>query len=370
MAYTERLEQFFIATDVASADKKRALLLSGCGPHTYSILQDIVLPAKPSEKTFDELCQLMQDHQQPPPNPVLERFKFHNRVRKEGKSISDFVAALKRQTKTCGFGDAMEDLLRDRIVCGCNNDRMQKQLLAKTPPPAYKDALAMALAMEAADKDVRDLQGYTTAPAVHYLPQKQRSSIPPQGDCYRCGGKHRSRECRFKDSKCHHCQKIGHLARCCRLKAQQANTKQRTPSDQTNQVQEDSDSAESVYHVDGKSKPPYLVEVTLNDAPLQMELDTGAIISEKTYLELKQALPSTKSTNTRLRTYSGQQCWEHYCTVRAPVGSGRVGTKSLGKRLVITTEAQLEELVDSLHPIYRGNLVTTRPSIRLGAGES
>ncbi len=230
MAYTERLEQFFIATDVASADKKRALLLSGCGPHTYSILQDIVLPAKPSEKTFDELCQLMQDHQQPPPNPVLERFKFHNRVRKEGESISDFVAALKRQTKTCGFGDAMEDLLRDRIVCGCNNE---KQLLAKTPPPA---ALAMALAMEAA---VRDLQGYTTAPAVHYLPQKQRSSIPPQGDCYRCGGKHRSRECRFKDSKCHHCQKIGHLARCCRLKAQQANTKQRTPSDQTNQVQEE-----------------------------------------------------------------------------------------------------------------------------------
>ncbi len=226
---------------------------------------------------------------------MLERFKFHNRVRKEGESISDFVAALKRQTKTCGFGDAMEDLLRDRIVCGCNNE---KQLLAKTPPPA---ALAMALAMEAA---VRDLQGYTTAPAVHYLPQKQRSSIPPQGDCYRCGGKHRSRECRFKDSKCHHCQKIGHLARCCRLKAQQANTKQRTPSDQTNQVQEDSD---SVYHVDGKSKPPYLVKVTLNDAPLQMELDTGAamtIISEKTYLELKQALPST---NTRLRTYSGQQ---------------------------------------------------------------
>ncbi len=119
------------------------------------------------------------------------------------------MAALKRQA--CGFG---EYLLRDRIVCGCNKDRIQKQLLAKTPqrphtetiasehtPPEYKDALAMVLAMEAADKDVQDLQSHTTASAVHYLPQKQRSSIPSQGDCYGCGGKHRSRECRFKDSK-------------------------------------------------------------------------------------------------------------------------------------------------------------------------
>ena len=209
VAYTERLEQFFIATDVTNAGKKRALLLSGCGPQTYGILQDIVLPAKPSSKTFDELCKLVKDHQQPPPNPVLEQFKFHNRVRKQGESISDFVAALKRLSTNCGFGDALEGLLRDRIVCGCNDDRMQKHLLAKTPPPEYKDALAMALAMESADKDAKDLQSCTNAAAVNYSIQRKYTKPPsytisqtkPQGqprDCYRCGGKHVPWDCRFK----------------------------------------------------------------------------------------------------------------------------------------------------------------------------
>ena len=108
--------------------------------------------------------------------------------------------------------------------------------------------------------------------------------------------------------------KIGHLARCCRLKSQQANHKQTTPGTgdqrQTNQVQRDSDSTDSIYHVIGKSKPPYQIGVSVNYAPLQMELDTGAamtLISEKTYLELKKVLPNMWPTTTHLRTYSGQQ---------------------------------------------------------------
>ena len=34
ISYTERLGQFFIATDIDSAEKKCAILLSGAGPHT------------------------------------------------------------------------------------------------------------------------------------------------------------------------------------------------------------------------------------------------------------------------------------------------------------------------------------------------
>ena len=81
ISYTEHLGQFFIPTDIDSAEKKRTILLSGAGPHTYRILQSLTLPGNPSEKRFDELVKLMKDHQQPPPNPVLERFKFHNRSR-------------------------------------------------------------------------------------------------------------------------------------------------------------------------------------------------------------------------------------------------------------------------------------------------
>ena len=36
ISYTECLEQFFIAADINSVEKKRAILLSGAGPHTLS----------------------------------------------------------------------------------------------------------------------------------------------------------------------------------------------------------------------------------------------------------------------------------------------------------------------------------------------
>ena len=82
-------------------------------------------------------------------------------------------------------------LMIDRLICGCNKDRLQKHLLAKTPPPTFK--VAMAQAMESADKDTKDLQTSTntrTAAEVHAIP---RNSPPPRGqtrDYYRCGGKH------------------------------------------------------------------------------------------------------------------------------------------------------------------------------------
>ena len=72
------------------------------------------------------------------------------------------------------FGDG----LRDRLICSCNEDRLQKNLLAKTPPPTFKVAIAMVQAMESADKDTKDLQSTRTAAEVHAIP---RNSPPPWG---------------------------------------------------------------------------------------------------------------------------------------------------------------------------------------------
>ena len=55
---------------------------------------------------------------------------------------------------------------------------------------------------------------------------------------------------------------------------------------------------------------PYIVKVTLNDAPLDMELDTGAavsLISKATYNRLWETAPQLVPTTTRLHTYSRQQ---------------------------------------------------------------
>lgn len=67
-SYSERLEQYFHANDVVSPEKQRAILLSACNASTYQLIRDLVAPAKPTSKSFDELIKLVKDHHQPPPS--------------------------------------------------------------------------------------------------------------------------------------------------------------------------------------------------------------------------------------------------------------------------------------------------------------
>ena len=117
-SYTERLEQYFAANDVEDADKQHAILLSGCGASTYQLIRDLVAPAKPTTKTFAELVKLVQEHHQPPPSFIVQRYNFNMRNQKEGETIAQFVAALRRLSEHCKFEATLDDMLRDRIVCG------------------------------------------------------------------------------------------------------------------------------------------------------------------------------------------------------------------------------------------------------------
>ena len=45
--YDEMLEMFFEANDIEAADKKRAVLLSGVGAATYSLLRSLVSSLRP-----------------------------------------------------------------------------------------------------------------------------------------------------------------------------------------------------------------------------------------------------------------------------------------------------------------------------------
>ena len=91
-SYTERLEQYFVANDVENAEKRRAILLSVCGPSTYQLVRNLVAPSKPTEKSFEEIVTLVKEYHHPPPSVIVERFNFNSRTKKEGESVADFVA--------------------------------------------------------------------------------------------------------------------------------------------------------------------------------------------------------------------------------------------------------------------------------------
>ena len=73
VSYTERLEQYFIVNSIsAEVDKRRAILLSSCGALTYQLIRNLVVPGKPTDKTFAEIVTLMRDHHQPRPSTIVQ----------------------------------------------------------------------------------------------------------------------------------------------------------------------------------------------------------------------------------------------------------------------------------------------------------
>ena len=103
-SYTERLQQYFTANEVTDAGKQRAILLSVCGAPIYQLIRNLVAPQKPTEKSFAEIVKLMSDHYQPKPSPIVQRFLFNTRSRKQGESVATFVAELKKLSEHCDYG--------------------------------------------------------------------------------------------------------------------------------------------------------------------------------------------------------------------------------------------------------------------------
>ena len=58
-------------------------------------------------------------------------YKFYNRVRAEGKTVANYVASLRAIAKYCDYGDTLNMMLRDRLVCGINHQVIQRRLLAE-----------------------------------------------------------------------------------------------------------------------------------------------------------------------------------------------------------------------------------------------
>jgi len=116
--YVERMEHFLFANGIDSNERKRAVFLSVIGLRIYKLLCSLVALAKPGEKTFAELVAALTQHFAPKPSEIVQRYKFHTHFRRQGESVAVFMAELRALAQTCNFGDTLEVMLRDGLVCG------------------------------------------------------------------------------------------------------------------------------------------------------------------------------------------------------------------------------------------------------------
>ena len=166
-----------------AVDNQKAILLSGCGIATYRWIKNLTAPDKPIDKSFADLVKLVGDHYNPIPSVIVERFRFNTCIRQPGESVATFIAELRHLTRYWDFGDSLKDMLRDRLVCGINNGPMQRRLVVESSLSLDK-AVEIALAMESAERNARDLQKSQHPQVVNVL--KNHSASPQRAQAVEC----------------------------------------------------------------------------------------------------------------------------------------------------------------------------------------
>lgn len=320
--YVERVDHFFAANGITDADKKKSAFLAVIGPATYTLVRNLVSPAKPGEKSYDELVKALKDHFHPTPSETVQRSRFHSRIRKPGETVATFVSELRSLAEFCNFGTSLEDMIRDRLVCGINNGKIQQKLLAEKKL-TLTSAIEMAQGMETAAKNAKELaqqDGASNSESVNRMTTPTRGKDTRSkftGTCFCCGrAGHKRENCRLKDVTCRGCGKTGHIQRVCRSKSG-ARRKHKPAGKRSVHLLEESseessdDSSENynLYSISSSSKTkPYRVDIAINDKSTKMEIDTGAsltLVSERTLQESWPELTPLPSRVT-LHSYSGE----------------------------------------------------------------
>ena len=118
------------------------------------------MPENPSDKTFKEIVELVQNHENLKPSAIVQRFKFSTQFRKTGESIASYMAESRNISEHCDFQNTFEEILRDRLVCGINDEQIQRRLLAESTLD-FKKAMKIATSVETAIKNAKDLTNQT-----------------------------------------------------------------------------------------------------------------------------------------------------------------------------------------------------------------
>nr|XP_037272778.1 uncharacterized protein LOC119164663 [Rhipicephalus microplus] len=271
--YVERFGHYCKVAGVQDEELKKSAFISAIGKKAYKTLKDLLLPAKPEEKTFEDLVKVLSGHYEPSSQVIAERFKFNRRYQGKGESVAAFAVTLKHMTAKCNYGTFLDDALRDRFVAGLRNSTIQTGLL-KRKELTFESACVFAKSVELAERESRGFRPTANTDAdIHAL--KKTGKEP---------------EFASKPKNSSIC-------------------KQPAPGTVHNVSDEASRGTElllhGVYLV--RTEQPYEAEVQIAGQLVKMQVDTGAAVSlvpECIYRQLKQP-PQLAKCEMKLKTCGG-----------------------------------------------------------------
>ena len=350
-SWSRRFDQWLTISPYATGEdansKKRAAFLIFIDSNSFKLLCSLCAPTKPEECSYTTLKEKLNKQYGVKKLVLAERHRFYNYKQQEGQKLSDYLAELRKLVATCDWSeDQLSENLQDKFLMGINNERLLQQLLTQYHRKALDDLVEIARTFEVAEKEslrraedsstsnpstvsVAATNSKATKKTVPSQPtrgnsKRQNSQSGRTGQCASCGGNHWRSTCRFRNAKCHKCNKQGHIQRVCQSSAVIVSTHSShslesavvtvSPAEQVNDI------------------PPVFQIVNLPDfsKKLRLVVDSASpitFINSKTWLDLNK--PKLQTTTRVLGAFEGQPI--------RPVGyfKAKVSQEDASQRVVI-----------------------------------
>ncbi|KAG1665149.1 hypothetical protein GQR58_019471 [Nymphon striatum] len=177
----------------------------------------------PRQLKYVAVVNKLTEHCTPKSNETYERFIFRNRVLMEGESVEIFITDLRKLSKSCNFGDLTNSLIKDQLVYGINDSKIQQRLL-ETSNLDLNKALEIINAIKVSRMQSSSLPHFsgTGQTSINSIKSETKiKAVTPNDEklrknCRFCGMTHKVRQCPAYGKKCDKCQKINHFAKVCK----------------------------------------------------------------------------------------------------------------------------------------------------------
>lgn len=346
------------ASQIQDDEWKHDLLLHYAGPSVQQLYETLPeLPGAdrrgprpnveqyvPNMTRFEEAVARLNAFFLPKENTTYERHLLRQMKQNAGESIDTFTIRLRIQADRCGFGDKMEENIKDQIIQNCKSATLRRDLL-KRGDAGLNEILRVAKIFETVAQQEKSFAGIPELKPVteevnkvntkQAFGKRSQPNEPGRSECGRCGYMGyaaQDEKCPAKGKSCNKCGGRDHFARKCRKRQFQRQSRNRTETDHSqpdkatkpNEAKDESVKTENTIK-QVTSNDDYVFNVTTGDDGSQTQCEIGGVavtaiidsgskynlLSETTWERLKSkavvVLNQKKETGKVFRAYGGHE---------------------------------------------------------------
>ena len=132
--WREQFEIFLDATEASTKEDaiKVNILLNLIGPKGMDIYRTFTYTTEGDNKKLNKVFEKFEEHVKLHKSVTVNRFLFFKYNQKEGQTLENYIKELTKMSKDCDFDtdtSIKDSLLRDKIISGINDKRLQEKLL-------------------------------------------------------------------------------------------------------------------------------------------------------------------------------------------------------------------------------------------------